>query len=135
MQSARRQDEAKSPPKNRKNDVIFRTTGVLNRCCPLVSPLPVGRREQIANGLAPPTGNGEQIYLSLRDRDRRSRREDTFFEPKCSIRFFRYYIKFLNKENMHTYSYTVFCCIPMAVFHRWSRYLPIYISFARSMFS
>ena len=38
-------------------------------------------------------------YISLRDR--RSRREDTIFEPKCSIRFFRYYIKFLNKENMH----------------------------------
>ena len=44
-------------------------------------------------------------YISLRDR--RSRREDTIFEPKCSIRLFRYYIKFLNKENMHTYSYGV----------------------------
>ena len=51
------------------------------------------------------TGACEQIYLSLRDR--RSRREDTFFEAKFSIRFFRYYIKFLNKENMHTYSYSV----------------------------
>ena len=44
-------------------------------------------------------------YISLRDR--RSRREDTFFGAKFSIRFFRYYIKFLNKENMHTYSYGV----------------------------
>ena len=44
-------------------------------------------------------------YISLRDR--RSRREDTFFAAKFSIRFFRYYIKFLNKENMHTYSYGV----------------------------
>ena len=34
---------------------------------------------------------------------------------------------------MHTYTPTVFCCIPMAVCHRWSRYLPIYISFARGM--
>ena len=44
-------------------------------------------------------------YISLPDR--RSRREDTFFGAKFSIRFFRYYIKFLNKENMHTYSYGV----------------------------
>ena len=44
-------------------------------------------------------------YISLRDR--RSRREDTFFGAKFGIRFFRYYIKFLNKENMHTYSYGV----------------------------
>ena len=70
-------------------------------------------------------------YISLRDR--RSRRGDTIFGAKFSIRLFRYYIKFLNKENMHTYTPTVFCCIPMAVCHRWSRYLPIYISFARGM--
>ena len=44
-------------------------------------------------------------YISLRDR--RSRREDTIFGAKFSIRLFRYYIKFLNKENMHTYSYGV----------------------------
>ena len=44
-------------------------------------------------------------YISLRDR--RSRRGDTIFGAKFSIRFFRYYIKFLNKENMHTYSYGV----------------------------
>ena len=44
-------------------------------------------------------------YISLRDR--RSRRGDTIFGAKFSIRLFRYYIKFLNKENMHTYSYGV----------------------------
>ena len=32
---------------------------------------------------------------------------DTIFGAKFSIRLFRYYIKFLNKENMHTYSYGV----------------------------
>ena len=30
-----------------------------------------------------------------------------FLGAKFSIRLFRYYIKFLNKENMHTYSYGV----------------------------
>ena len=38
---------------------------------------------------------------------RPSRRGDTIFGAKFSIRLFRYYIKFLNKENMHTYSYGV----------------------------
>ena len=43
---------------------------------------------KIQGGAMPPwpTGTSEQIYLSLRDR--RSRREDTFFGAKFSIRFF-----------------------------------------------
>ena len=55
---------------------------------------------------APPLPQGPaNKYISLRDR--RSRRGDTIFGAKFSIRLFRYYIKFLNKENMHTYSYGV----------------------------
>ena len=54
--------------------------------------------------LSTPQGPANK-YISLRDR--RSRRGDTIFGAKFSIRLFRYYIKFLNKENMHTYSYGV----------------------------
>ena len=53
-----------------------------------------------------------------------------FLEPNLAFASFDIISSFWIKKTC-THTPTVFCCIPMAVCHRWSRYLPIYISFAR----
>ena len=55
-----------------------------------------------------------------------------FLEPNLAFAYFDIISSFWIKKTC-THTPTVFCCIPMAVCHRWSRYLPIYISFARGM--